>query len=96
MIRLIALFYRPFALLSNLTTVAAVWLLVKTDVSILPVLVIFKIIIWGMIYWLRTEYGSKTLCYFTNRGITPRALWGWSIFFDLIIFAICAAAVIIR
>jgi hypothetical protein len=95
-IRLILLFYRSFAFLSNVVTAIAVGLLLKTgEVQLLPGFLLLKIAVLGVIYWTKREYGRKTLYYFTNRGLSPRELWGWSILLDLAIFAICITVSII-
>jgi hypothetical protein len=90
------LFYRRWAFLSNLITALCVLTLLNTALAAMPFLLIFKAAVAGVIYWFVREYGSRTLYYYTNRGVSPRELWGWSMALDWIIFLVCMAAVEIR
>jgi hypothetical protein len=67
-------------------------MLVRTSVAVLPLLLAFKAAVTGIILWFMREYGSRTLYYYTNRGLSPRELWGWSLAIDATIFFICIAA----
>lgn len=94
-IRLILLFYRSYAFLSNLITAVCIWFIIATTVALLPALIFLKAAVLGLIYYIKREYGSRTLYYYTNRGITPKELWSWSLAFDLTIFLICVTAAIV-
>ncbi len=72
-----------------------VWLLATTTIRLLPLLVIFKAAVMGIIYWMMREYAGRTLCYYTNRGLSPRELWGWSVALDSAIFIVCVAITVI-
>lgn len=61
----------------------------------LPFMLIFKAAISGLIWYIMREYGARRIYYFTNLGVSPHTLWGWSTALDLTIFAICTAAAII-
>ncbi len=90
--KLILLFYRSWAVASNLVTVVCAVTLANTSVMMLPFLLLLKAGVQALIWYVMREFGSRRLYYFTNLGLTPRALWGWSMAFDLTIFAICTAA----
>jgi hypothetical protein len=96
-VRLTLLFYRSWAFASNLATALCVWLLLATGVVLLPVYIAFRLVVAALIWYVMREYGARRIYYFTNLGMTPRALWGWSMALDMVIFvAFMAAAVIWR
>ena len=96
-VRTVLLFYGRWAFLSNLTTALCVYLILSVGVGVLSLLLAFKVAVAGLIWWFQREYGARTLYYYTNRGLTPRQLWGWSMALDGVIFFICIAlATIIR
>ncbi len=90
--RLILLFYRSWAFLSNLITAVCAWLVVKTSILTLPGILFLKLAILALILYFMHRYGNKTIYYYTNLGVAPKVLWGWSVAFDLIIFSICITA----
>lgn len=90
--KLILLFYRSWAVASNLVTALCVVTLANTSVMMLPGIMLLKIAASALIWYFMREFGSRRLYYFTNLGMTPRALWCWSMTFDLIIFLICIVA----
>jgi hypothetical protein len=92
--KLILLFYRPWAFASNLATALCVWLVVKTGIMILPPLLLLKAGTAATIWYVMREYGARKIYYFNNLGLTPRALWGWSMALDIAIFIICTTAAV--
>jgi len=79
----------------TLATALCVWMVAKQGaVLVLPALLL-KIIVLGMAWFVRREYGDRTLPYFTNLGLSPRVLWMGAVAIDLIIFVICVTATIL-
>ncbi len=93
--KLILLFYRQWAFASNLITAVCVVTLANTSVMLLPFLLLLKVAVTALIWYFMREFGSRTLYYFHNLGMTPRTLWSWSITLDMTIFTICTAAAVI-
>jgi hypothetical protein len=68
------------------------WLLLGADLIIMPGILLLKAAVLALVWYFMREYGSRRLYYFSNLGMAPRALWGWSIALDLAIFAISMVA----
>lgn len=60
-IRLILLFYRSYAFLSNLITAVCIWFIIATTVALLPALIFLKAAVLGLIYYIKREYGSRNI-----------------------------------
>ncbi len=93
--KLILLFYRPWAFASNLVTAVGVMTLARTGVMTLPFVMMFKVAVMVLIWYFMREFGARSRYYFTNLGMTPRALWGWSIALDMTVFAAGVAIAIV-
>jgi hypothetical protein len=90
--RLVLLFYRQWVAAGLLTTVLCAWTVALIGlVAVLPALLLKAGTTALAIYFMR-GYGSRTICYFTNRGISPRRLWGTTVALDSAVFLICVAA----
>ena len=92
--KVILLFYRSWALASILVTTLCVVTLVRTSVTMLPGIFLLKVAASALIWYFMREFASRRLYYFTNLGVTPRALWCWSMALDSIIFLICIVAAV--
>ena len=89
--KLVILFYRPWAFASNLATALCVATLANVGIMALPFVLLLKAAVGALIWYVTREFGARTRYYFTNLGLTPRALWGWSMVLDMTIFATCVA-----
>jgi hypothetical protein len=87
--KLILLFYRPWAVASNLATAVCVWFVAKSGLMMLPLLLLFKAGMSALIWYFVREYGARRIYYFTNLGLSPRTLWSLSMGLDILIFLIC-------
>ncbi|MDR2912074.1 MAG: hypothetical protein LBV38_02060 [Alistipes sp.] len=86
---LILLFYRSFAIPSNLLTGVCAGLIVRQGAALLFPAILLKLATLGIVWFAMRESGNRTLCYFTNRGLSPLTLWTVAIAIDLTFFAVC-------
>lgn len=93
-LRYIALFYSSMAVPCVLATAFCVWMIVREGPALVLPAVLLKAAILGVAWFVRREYGNRTLHYFTNLGLSPRMLWTGAIVIDLTVFATCVTAAI--
>ena len=92
--KIILLFYRSWAFAGIIATAVCAVTLARASVMTLPGVLLFKAGVSALVWYFVRETGSRKIYYFTNLGLAPRALWGWSMALDSIIFAICATVAV--
>ena len=85
-IRLIACFYRSFALASALITACCLLLFIEYGYSIFNAVFWLKLSAMAIIYWFINSYKQAEFYYYHNLGISKFLLWGATLVFDFVLF----------
>jgi hypothetical protein len=79
-------FYRLYAPTAIIISMVSCFVLWYNKASIMPVLIIFKIITDLLLRYFMNELGAKKMYYYFNLNIARNTLWRVSLSFDFIIF----------
>lgn len=85
-IGLLFTFYRYYIWVSLFITLSCAFFLWKNGIAAYPALFWFKIFTMGASFYLINEYRKQQYFYFYNFGLSKKALWIFSLAFDLLLF----------
>lgn len=85
-IRLIFTFYKSFAFVNFLITLACIKIINQFGFNSFTVLFWFKIITLGLVFYFINDRKKEEFYYYKNLGVTKKTLWIVTITFDLILF----------
>lgn len=84
--RILFTFYRYYIWVSLLVNLICALLLWRNGMGIYPSLFWFKIFTMGASFYLINDYRKQIYFYFYNAGLSKKALWIFSLAFDLLLF----------
>ncbi|MBI1306340.1 MAG: hypothetical protein GC181_06970 [Bacteroidetes bacterium] len=87
--RLIRQFYKLFALPSILLTVILTGFVFQYGLSVVEVIVPFKLITLALLVFYVELQRRDEFVYYRNLGLDRKQLWGYSISLDLVVFILC-------
>lgn len=79
-------FYRYYIWVSLFINLACAFFLWKNGIGAYPTLFWFKIFTIGASFYLINDYRKQQYFYFHNFGLSKKALWIFSLLFDLLLF----------
>jgi hypothetical protein len=82
---LILTFYRSFALVSFIITLACVSIIYRNGISTLTVLIWFKMATLALFFYYISSYKRNEMYYYKNLGVSPQALWIPTLLFDFVL-----------
>lgn len=85
-IRLLFTFYLYYIWVSLFINLACAFFLWKNGIGAYPALFWFKIFTMGSSFYLIKDYRKQIYFYFYNFGLSKKALWIFSLVFDLLLF----------
>lgn len=87
-IRLVFTFYRSFAVVSNLVTMACLSILYANGIKTFTTLFWFKMATLAILVLYIRTYKKQAFYYYRNLGLTPRGLWIASLLADILVFIV--------
>ena len=87
-IRLTITFYKSFAFASLMITLSCLSIIYTWGVATFPILLWFKIITLGLIFYFIHNFKKDQFFYYKNLGLTKKHLWVSVLTFDFILFLI--------
>jgi len=85
-IQLVLLFYKSYFLPSFLITLSCINLTFIYGLSILNILLWFKIITLGILFYYINNRKKNEFYYYKNLGLTKQILWTLTLLFDILLF----------
>lgn len=85
-LKLIALFYRNFIVLSLIINVVCCRIFWKEGMGSVALLFWFKLITLGLTFYFINNYRYKEYYYYHNLGISKQKLWFYTLSFDFALF----------
>ncbi len=87
-LRLLFSFYKLFAFVSGIITLACLSIGYSWGIEVFAPLFWFKVITLGLIYYYVNSYNKNIFFYFKNLGLSRRRLWVFAFVFDFGLFLV--------